>query len=147
MSEKAIVKEIISENIALVVKLPGERLHNDCSGCGVCGMFDKRAEVTATVLNLLGAKPGDAVWIENHGKNLVSLSFVLFGCPIVMPLVFYLIGSLFGSPVIVCGVMAAFGLYAAYLTIKFCNKKVAGGLPALKITKVQRNGEDVPCEY
>jgi len=137
MSDKAIVKEILSENRAVVVKLPEERPHKECSGCGGCGAPNEKIETIA--LNLLDAKPGDAVYIESDERKSIKLLLILIGSPILIPLSFYLVGSSLGLPGVVSGGMAAFGLYMAYRIIKFYNKKVESEPPLTKIIEVQRN--------
>jgi len=141
MSDKAIVKEILSENKAMVLKMPEERPHKDCANCGGCGASNQKIETIA--LNLLDAKPGDAVLIDSDERRSIVLLLILVGTPIVFPLALYLTGAALDLPVAVSGGMAAFGLYAAYRLIKFTNKSVENGTPITKITEVQRNEKHV----
>jgi len=141
MSDKAIVKEILSENRAIVLKLPEAREHKNCAKCGSCGASDRAIETIA--LNSLDAKPGDLVSIETDESKSIWLLFILIGSPIFLPLIFYLIGSALGLPDAGSGVMAAFGLFSAYKIIKFHNNKAANGPPITTITEIQRDENDV----
>jgi len=137
MSDKAVVKEILSKDRALVVKFPDERPHKECSGCGGCGASNQKIETVA--LNLLDAKPGDTVYIESDERRSIILLLILIGSPILIPLTAYLVGSALDFPGIVRGGMAAGGLVLAYKIIKFFNKKVERDTPITKIVRVQEN--------
>jgi len=135
MSDKAIVKKILSENTALVIKLPEEKPHKECIGCGSCGTSTEHIETI--VQNSFDIKPGDTVYIESDEKQSVKLLVILVAGPILAPLSLYMIGSALGLPAIISGIMAGAGLFLAYRLIKFHNNKVASEPPITKIVRVQ----------
>jgi len=134
MSDKAVVKKILSEDTALIVKLPGERPHKECTGCGGCGASTEKIETIA--LNLLDAKPGDTVYIETDEKKSIKLLFILVASPIIIPLTMYFIGYGIGLPTPISGGMAGLGLYMAYRLIRYHNNKVKSEPPITTITQI-----------
>ena len=68
--------------------------HGDCSKCaGGCGAMAAQEEIVVTAQNLIGARVGDAVYIEGETKKVAWAILLVY----VMPVVLFLIGYFLGQ--------------------------------------------------
>ncbi len=67
-----------------------------CGKCNACFHLGK-SEADIELDNALGAKPGDRVIIELHGKTVVKASVIVYGVPLVALIAGIAIGSAAGD--------------------------------------------------
>ena len=67
-----------------------------CGHCNACFHLGSN-EADIDIDNVLGAKAGDMVGIEMHGKSVLRASLILYGIPLIALLVGAYLGSLQGD--------------------------------------------------
>jgi positive regulator of sigma E activity len=121
-----------------VIKERDEGCATGCAGCHGCGAA-VQAEIIAQ--NSLAANPGDRVYIEHDGGT-IHLSFIVFGLPIVLPLICYFAGVTLDLSPPLRGCAAVLGLLAAIMFMRFYNKKIAAKPPGMRIVGFNRGQEE-----
>ena len=82
-----------------------------CGHCNACFTLNPR-EADIEIPNVLGAKEGDRVAIELHGKNVLLASLLMYGIPCVALVIGAVLGSLLGDVYAALGgVLFAAGTY------------------------------------
>lgn len=90
--------------------------HGDCSKCaGGCGSMAAAEELIVSAENLIGAKPGDSVYIEGETKKVAWAILLVYVIPVVLFLAGYFLGQRWGHGNLI-GVLGFFlGLALAVL--------------------------------
>ena len=90
--------------------------HGDCSKCaGGCGAMAAQEEIVVTAQNLIGARVGDAVYIEGETKKVAWAILLVYVMPVVLFLIGYFLGQQWGHGNLI-GILGFFlGLVLAML--------------------------------
>lgn len=91
MIQKGTVVKIINEERAAVLVPRASSCTGKCEGCGGCGSLVKTIETEA--LNQARAKVGDIVTLESETKTIFSMMFLVFICPVIGAVLFYVLAS------------------------------------------------------
>ena len=68
--------------------------HGDCSKCaGGCGAMAAQEEIVVSAQNLIGARVGDAVYIEGETKKVAWAIMLVYVIPVVLFLIGYFLGQ------------------------------------------------------
>ena len=68
--------------------------HGDCSKCaGGCGSMAAQEEIVVSAQNLIGARVGDAVYIEGETKKVAWAILLVYVIPVVLFLAGYFLGQ------------------------------------------------------
>ena len=114
--------------IGLVTKLKGEfasvRIgrHSACGSCGKCGMSQNQKHVDFFVKNSLDAKPGDSVVLDIKETNTLKLSLVAYIIPLVLGLLFFVVGLVLKLPDWANLLMFVGGCAVAYVIVAIIDK-------------------------
>ena len=115
MKQKVMVLST-SGNMARVSYRRPTACHGDCSKCaGGCGSMAAKEEIIVSAENLIGAKPGDSVYIEGETKKVAWAIVLVYVIPVVLFLAGYFLGQQWGCGNLI-GVLGFFlGLALAVL--------------------------------
>lgn len=96
MKQKVMVLST-SGNMAQVQYHRPTACHGDCSKCaGGCGAMAAQEEIIVSAENLIGARVGDAVYIEGETKKVAWAILLVYVIPVVLFLVGYFWGQYWG---------------------------------------------------
>ena len=71
--------------------------HGDCSKCaGGCGAMAAQEEIIVSAENLIGARVGDAVYIEGETKKVAWAILLVYVIPVVLFFAGYFLGQRWG---------------------------------------------------
>jgi sigma-E factor negative regulatory protein RseC len=95
MTQDAIVKNIISKELAEVTAQRVSACAHDCSKCGggCSSLTNIQNTITVTANNLIGACVGDSVVIESATSKVLSAAALVY----ILPLVLLILGFITGS--------------------------------------------------
>lgn len=112
MSQNAIIKRIVSDNVAEISLLR----QMDCKNCENCnGCSQKpRTELLALASNSIGAKSGDVVEVESIVGSSIGIAVIVY----VIPCVFLLLGYFLGQT-LSFGEMTSIGIGALGILVGF----------------------------
>ncbi len=121
------------EEIGIVEKLDGDfaiisvergSMCGNCPSKNVCHPFsDGDNKITITAINKINAKVGDKVLLKIDDKNFLKASFIVYGIPIVILLVFSIIGKLLFKKDIFSFIVGFGGMIISYIGIKYYDRK------------------------
>ncbi|MBQ8357248.1 MAG: SoxR reducing system RseC family protein [Clostridia bacterium] len=98
MKTRAIVTEIIDQNIAVVsverrAACDGCHKAADGKGCSICTLLGGKNETRARALNRIGAAVGDTVELESRSGRILGYAALVFLLPVVLAMAGYALGS------------------------------------------------------
>jgi positive regulator of sigma E activity len=140
MRERALVKGITPDNLAIVVVQQNAGCGESCGSCRACGSRAQGVETEA--VNAAGAAPGDMVLLETSSARVILMSVVFFISPVLFPFAFFQLSRLLAWSVPVSGIMAALGLAAAFAVIRLVSNKVSAAPPAATVVRVEWSPRD-----
>ena len=129
MSQNAIVKETISNNVVRVSLLREMECGSGCKSCEGCSSRPTE-EILALATDPFGVNVGDWVEVESNGTGAIGAAMLIYLLPCITLLVGYVFGDAMGM-----GVNASLGLSALGLVLGF--------LPARMVDRAIRN-RDIP---
>ena len=96
-----------------------------------------------TALNTVGAKVGDVVSLESESKTIFAMMFLVFICPVIGVVLFYLLASQFTQSEAYRAVFAFFGLVFGGIGALIYNGVIKKrDKPVVMITGVERPAGD-----
>ncbi len=101
-----------------------------CDGCHSCGVCTAKGQ-TVLVSNEINAKEGDFVQIDEGKGPSILFSALVFICPILLPVIFYVALSKISEILAVSGVIGSLLIWV--IALYFVNKKIKNDA---KITKI-----------
>ncbi len=87
MTQKAVVKKLLSGGIAEIEVQRQSACSGDCSKCGGCGTPTER--ITAQAVNRVHAQVGEIVTIEGDNKQVFGAAAIVYTVPLVLFFVLY----------------------------------------------------------
>lgn len=111
MTQNAIVTKIADNNTAEVKVIRQSACGGNCSSCESC-MY--QTEITVNANNCIAAKAGDRVIIESQTSIVLCAAFIVCIVPVILLLLFYFLGSVFGLSQTICMIFAFAGLFAGF---------------------------------
>ncbi len=121
------------EEIGTVEKLEGDfaiisiergSMCGNCPSKNLCHPFsdgDNKFKITA--INKINAKIGDKVLLKINDKNFLKASFIVYGIPIAVLLIFSIIGKLLFKKDIFSFIAGISGMLISYFGIKYYDKE------------------------
>ncbi len=101
MEQTVIVRRLLPDDMAEVMRIRESACSGDCHKCSGCGAAKQALVFTAG--NPIGAKPGDRVVVESDTAAVLKGAVVLYLLPIVTALTGYILGeSLWGWGIVCC---------------------------------------------
>lgn len=95
MTQKAVVKRLLANNMAEIEVQRQSACGHDCSKCGGCGTPTERIQAKAN--NYIGAQVGETVTIKGDNKTVFRAAAIVYTLPIILFFVFYAAAKMFGS--------------------------------------------------
>ncbi len=92
MQQRAFVKQILPDGIALVQVVRASACGNDCAKCAGGCSFEKQV-VEAKARNPIGASPGDTVLVEGENRRLFSFAAAAYLVPLLLLFAGYGVGA------------------------------------------------------
>lgn len=120
MEQNVIVRRLLPDGMAEVMRIRESACSGDCHKCAGCGSTKQTMLFTAH--NAIGAKPGDAVVVESDTGTVLKGAMLLYVLPLITFLTGYIVGeNLWGHGILVS--IAGFVLGMA--PIKFYDRHLA----------------------
>lgn len=121
MSQNAIIKRIITDNVAEVQLLR----QMDCKNCDNCGSCSQKpgTEMLAKASNAIGAQVGDTVVVESVVGSSIGIAVIVY----VIPCIFLMLGFFMGQAMGL-GEVASVGVGALGILVGF--------IPALVLNRI-----------
>ncbi len=91
MEQNVIVRRLLPDGMAEVMRIRESACSGDCHKCSGCGAAKQTMLFTAH--NLIGAKPGDAVVVESDSATVLKGAMLLYVLPLITFLVGYIVGE------------------------------------------------------
>ncbi len=119
MEQNVIVRRLLPDGMAEVMRIRESACSGDCHKCAGCGATKQTMLFTAH--NAIGARPGDAVVVESDTGTVLKGAMLLYVLPLVTFLVGYIVGENLWSRGILVSIlgfalgMAPIKLYDRYL--------------------------------
>lgn len=109
MEQNVIVRRLLPDGMAEVMRIRESACSGDCHKCAGCGAAKQTMLFTAH--NPIGAKPGDAVVVESDTGTVLKGAMLLYILPLITFLVGYIVGeNLWGRGILVSILGFAVGL-------------------------------------
>lgn len=118
MTGEGIVSDVNGDK-AIVTISKSSACGHDCASCGACS----NPSYEISVLNKIGAKPGDKVIIESKTSLVLLASFILYIIPVLILIVAALICEHYSLGAYSILIFAALGI-GWFLIIRLTNKKL-----------------------
>lgn len=83
MTQKAIVKKLLQNNLAEIEVTRQSACSHDCSKCGGCGGAQVQ-RIQTQAINRIGAKIGETVTIEGENKEVFRAATVVYLVPLIL---------------------------------------------------------------
>ena len=114
MTQLVKIRRLNPDGTAQAVLIRQSACSGDCHKCSGCGAAQET--LVLDVQNPIGAKPGDLVNIESESAPVLVAAAVMYVLPLVLFLVGYAIGSLWGIGALIGGLCFALsiGIAVAY---------------------------------
>ncbi|NCB28757.1 MAG: hypothetical protein EOM63_03210 [Clostridia bacterium] len=95
MTQKAVVKKLLSGGVAEIEVQRQSACGHDCSKCGGCGTPTER--ITAQAVNRAHAQVGEVVTIEGDNKQVFGAAAIVYTVPLVLFFVMYALLRMIGG--------------------------------------------------
>ncbi len=103
MEQNVIVRRLLPENMAEVMRIRESACSGDCHKCSGCGAAKQAVIFTAG--NPVGAKPGDLVVVQSDTATVLKGAVLLYLLPLLTFLTGYIMGESLWGWGIVCGIL------------------------------------------
>ena len=120
MSQNAIIKRILSDNVAEVSLLR----QMDCKNCDNCGSCSQKpgTEMLAKASNNIGAQVGDTVVVESVVGSSIGIAVVVYVIPCVFLMLGYFLGQAMGLSEVGSVGIGALGILVGFLPALVLNR-------------------------
>jgi positive regulator of sigma E activity len=140
MVQKGTVVKITGHERAVVLVPRASACTGSCDACGGCASLLKSMETTT--LNTVGARVGDIVNLESESKTIYAMMFLVFICPVIGVVLFYLLASRFTQSEAYRAIFAFFGLIFGGIGAFIYNRVIKNReRPVVVITSVEKKAE------
>ena len=123
MVQTAVVKRIISQNVAEVSLMRQLECGLSCKSCEGCPQ-KPRDEVLAMAENEVEARVGDVVEVESNSGNAIGIAALVYLVPCVFLILGYLLGAWIGFGEGICVLMAFVGLLVGFAPALLLNRAI-----------------------
>ena len=120
MEQTVIVRRLLPEGMAEVVRVRESACSGDCHKCAGCGASSQTMLFTAH--NSIGAKPGESVIVESDTATVLKGAALLYVVPLVTFLAGYILGENLWGRGILCSLL---GFFLGVLPIKLYDRHLA----------------------
>ena len=121
MTQLVKIRKLNPDGTAQAVLIRQSACSGDCHKCSGCGAAQET--LVLDVQNPIGAKPGDLVNIESESAPVLAAAAVMYMLPLVLFLVGYAIGSLWGIGALIGGLCFALSIGIAVVYDRLVVKK------------------------
>lgn len=122
MTQKAVVKKLLANNIAEIEVQRQSACGHDCSKCGGCGAPTER--IQAQAVNQAGARVGETVTIEGDNKEVFSAAAVVYAVPLVLFFALYAAAKLMQAGEGIAALCGIIGFIAGVAMAVLYNRRV-----------------------
>lgn len=123
MVQTAVVKRIISQNVAEVSLMRQLECGLSCKSCEGCPQ-KPRDEVLAMAENEVEARVGDVVEVESNSGNAIGIAALVYLVPCIFLILGYLLGAWIGFGEGMCVLMAFVGLLVGFAPALLLNRTI-----------------------
>ena len=124
MIQTAVVKRIISPNIAEVSLMRQLECGLSCKSCEGCPQ-KPRDEIMAMAENAVDARVGDVVEVESNSGNAIGIAALVYLVPCIFLVLGYLLGAWIGLGEGACVLLAFLGLFVGFVPALLLNRAIA----------------------
>lgn len=123
MSQNAIIKKIVSDNVAEIALLR----QMDCKNCDNCNGCSQKpgTELLALASNSIGAKIGDVVEVESIAGSSIGIAVIVYVLPCVFLLLGYFLGQALGFGEMTSVGIGALGILVGFVPALLLNRFIA----------------------
>ena len=137
MDQTAIVKRILSSNVAEVSLMRQLECGLSCKSCEGCPQKPKD-EILALAENSVGAEVGDVVEVRSNAGSSIGIAALVYLVPCLFLVLGYLAGSWLGFGEGLCVLMAFVGLFVGFAPALLLNRAILrAGKPEFTILRVR----------
>ncbi len=123
MEQTVLVRELLPDGMANVVRVRESACSGDCHQCSGCGAA--RETIVLRAKNDIGARPGDVVKLESASAPVLKAAAVLYILPLLAFFAGYLVGeNLWGRGISVSLIAFALGMLPIRLVDRALAKKM-----------------------
>ncbi|MBO5341001.1 MAG: SoxR reducing system RseC family protein [Oscillospiraceae bacterium] len=138
MVQKAIVKRIVSPEVAEVSLMRQLECGLSCKSCEGCPQKPKD-EILALADNAAGVAVGDVVEVESNAGSAIGIAALVYLLPCITLILGYVVGTAFTSSQALCLVTAFAGLFLGFVPAVLLNRKLSvAGKPEFTIVSGRR---------
>ncbi len=123
MIQTAIVKRIISPNVAEVSLMRQLECGLSCKSCEGCPQ-KPRDEIMAMAENAVEARVGDVVEVESNSGNTIGIAALVYLVPCIFLVLGYLLGAWIGLGEGACVLLAFLGLFVGFVPALLLNRAI-----------------------
>lgn len=123
MIQTAVVKRIISPNIAEVSLMRQLECGLSCKSCEGCPQ-KPRDEIMAMAENAVEARVGDVVEVESNSGNAIGIAALVYLVPCIFLVLGYLLGAWIGLGEGACVLLAFLGLFVGFVPALLLNRAI-----------------------
>ena len=120
MEQNVIVRRLLPEGMAEVMRIRESACSGDCHKCAGCGSTKQTMLFSAR--NPIGAQPGDMVVVESDSGTVLKGAMLLYLLPLVTFLVGYIAGENLWGRGIFCSIL---GFLLGMMPIKLYDRRLA----------------------
>lgn len=122
MSQNAVVKRIVADNVAEVALMR----QMDCKNCSNCEGCSQKpgTELLAMASNGIGANVGDVVEVESVAGSSIGIAVIVYVLPCVFLLLGYFLGQLLGLNEFASVGVGALGIFVGFLPAILLNRAI-----------------------
>ncbi len=125
MSQNAIIKRIISDNVAEVSLLR----QMDCKNCDNCGSCSQKpgTEMLAKAANTIGAQVGDTVVVESVVGSSIGIAVIVYVIPCIFLMLGFFLGQAMGLSEVASVGVGALGILVGFIPALILNRVITKG--------------------
>ena len=123
MSQNAVIKRIVKENVAEVSLLRQMNCKN-CDSCNGCSQ-KPQTELLALASNQIGAKIGDVVEVESAVGSSMGIAVIVYVIPCVFLLLGYFLGQAIGFSEMASVGIGALGILVGFIPALLLNRYIS----------------------
>ena len=114
----------------------------ECDSCKMCAFKNGKSRVKVRALNTVGAKPGDAVFVQAEKDNRLLASFIVYIVPVLLAGAGLLVGFFCFEEELYIALLCLAGLVLGLTCVFFCDRvlsKTRGfGMEVVEIIDTER---------